>query len=287
MADEEGPDPGDEERSTEQLQDPPGDRPEGPSEAPSDDRTDEKPEEGSSDASEEQEHEHTWLDSLDGHEVGDTLGMKLFKLIIPFAIPAAIFAFLFTMMDYSRWLQLGALALGYLFPPFGKESIIPIGIGYGFTVLQMTGLILMVDVVCAMFISWNLPLAKKIPLIGRLLIWLEKKGGKVLEDNPRLRAGAWFALVAWVMIPFQGSGGITASIVGRAVGMRATYVITAVATGALIAGLVIGVIAEKGWEVIQENLLLGIAYILAVVLALLLIYNFIKWYQRRLDAPEA
>ena len=89
-------------------------------------------------------HEHTWLDSLDGHEEGDTLGMRLFKIIIPFAIPAAVFAILFFTMDYGKWLQLGGLALGYLFPPFGKESIIPIGIGFGFTVLQMTGLIFMV-----------------------------------------------------------------------------------------------------------------------------------------------
>lgn len=227
-------------------------------------------------------HEHTWLDSLDGNEEGDTLGMKLFKLIIPFAIPAVIFAILFTVMDYTEWLKLGALALGYLFPPFGKESIIPIGIGFGFTVLQMTGLIFMVDVVCAMFISWNLPLAKKIPLIGRLLIWLEKKGTKVMEDNPTLRTGAWFGLVGWVMIPFQGSGGITASIVGRAVGMRASYVISAVGVGALIAALVIGVVADKGWEAIRENFLLGLIYILTVILVTLVIYNIYKRRQRKL-----
>jgi len=146
------------------------------------------------------EHEHTLLESLDGHEEGDTLTMRLFKIIVPFAIPATIFAILFFSMDYGKWLQLGALALGYLFPPFGKESIIPTGIVSGFTILQMTGLIVMVDIVCAMFISWNLPLAKKIPLIGRLLIWLEKKGTKVMEDNPNLRAGAWFGLVGWVKL---------------------------------------------------------------------------------------
>ncbi len=229
------------------------------------------------------EHEHTWLDSLDGHEEGDTLGMSLFKLIIPFAIPAAIFTVLFYTMDYGKWLQLGGLALGYLFPPFGKESIIPIGIGFGFTVLQMTGLIFMVDVVCAMFISWNLPLAKKIPLIGRLLIWLEEKGTKVMEENPSLRAGAWFGLVGWVMIPFQGSGGITASIVGRSVGMRATYVISAVGVGALIAGFVIGVVASRGWAAIRENLLLGIVYILVVVLVTLVIYNLYKKRQMKLQ----
>jgi hypothetical protein len=235
--------------------------------------------EGTEDAPEQ---EHTWLDSLDGQEEGDTLGMKLFKIIIPFVIPAVIFAVLFVTMDYGRWLQLGALSLGYLFPPFGKESIIPIGIGYGFTILQMTGLIFMVDVVCAIFISWNLPLAKKIPLIGRLLIWLEAKGTKIMEDNPNLQTGAWFALVGWVMIPFQGSGGITASIVGRSIGMRASYVISAVGVGALISGFVIAVVADRGWNAIRENLLLGLVYILVVILVTLLIYNLIKKRQRKL-----
>jgi hypothetical protein len=225
---------------------------------------------------------HTWLDSLDGHEEGDTLGMQLFKIIIPFAIPAVIFSILFVVMDYGDWLQLGGLALGYLFPPFGKESIIPIGIGLGFTVLQMTGLIFMVDVVCAMFISWNLPLAKKIPLIGRMLIWLEEKGSKVMEDNPTLRTGAWFGLVGWVMIPFQGSGGITASIVGRSVGMRASYVISAVGVGALIAGFIIAVVADRGWDAIRENFLLGLVYILIVILITLVIYNLVKKRQKKL-----
>jgi len=222
------------------------------------------------------DQEHTWAESLDGIEVGDTRAMRAFKLLSPFAIPAIVFAVLYTIISYGRFLQMGAMALSYLFPPLGKESIIPIGIGYGFTMWQMTGLIFMVDVVCAMFISWNLPLAKKIPLIGRLIAWIERKGSQILEDNPGLRTVSFIGLVLFVMVPFQGSGGITASIIGRAIGMRARYVISAVGVGAFIGGMLISVAAEIGWDAIRKDLesgLLVLALIAVVAVVGFLLYR--------------
>lgn len=235
--------------------------------------------EGEEDVENTTQPEHGWLESLDGVETGDTWAMKLFKVAIPFAIPAAVFAFLYTILEYTRWLQMGALSISYLFPPLGKESIIPIGVGYGFTVWQMTGLIFMVDVVCAMFISWNLPLAKRIPLIGRLISWIEVKGSRILEENPSLKAVSWVGLVLFVMVPFQGSGGITASIIGRAIGMRASFVISAVGVGAFAAGFLIATAAEAGWEAIRRDLVGGVIVILLgllVVLTLLLVYRLYK-----------
>jgi len=225
--------------------------------------------------------EHNWRDSLDGIEVGDTTGMKLFKILVPFAIPAAIFAILFFVMPYDRFLKLGALAISYLFPPLGKESIIPIGIGYGFTKWQMTGLIFMVDVVCAMFISWNLPLAKKIPLIGRLITWVEKKGSETLAKNPGLQTVSWIGLVLWVMVPFQGSGGITASIIGRAIGMRATRVISAVGVGALIAGFLIGTVVEEGLEIFRDNWVAGVVMVAGLVVVTLVMFFLYKRYTKK------
>jgi hypothetical protein len=222
---------------------------------------------------------HTWAASLDGIEVGDNWKMKLFKITMPFAIPAAIFTFLYFVMDYTDWLQLGALAILYLIPPLGKESIIPAGIiEAGFNKWQMMGLIFMVDVVCAMFISWNLPLAKKVPGLGRLLSWIERKGTKILTENPALKTVSWIGLVLWVMVPFQGSGGITASIIGRAIGMRASFVISAVAVGAIIAGFLIGTVAEEGWEIIQENLFAGVAMIAVIIVVAIVLFFFYKRY---------
>jgi hypothetical protein len=248
-------------------------------EAPIDDSPPEGPEVEASPLDTSPGSPHTWAESLDGIEVGDNWKMKLFKVTIPFAIPAAIFTFLFFVIDYTDWLQLGALAILYLIPPLGKESIIPAGIiEGGFDKWQMMGLIIMVDVVCAMFISWNLPLAKKVPGLGRLLTWIEKKGTKILSDNPALKTVSWIGLVLWVMVPFQGSGGITASIIGRAIGMRASFVISAVAVGAFIASFLIGTVAEEGWEIIQENLAAGLAMIVAVVVVAIVLFLFYKRY---------
>jgi uncharacterized membrane protein len=222
--------------------------------------------------------EHTWTESLDGIEVGDTWKMSLFKIVIPFAIPSAIFIILFLALSYTTFLQLGGLALSYLFPPFGKESIIPFGIAAGFTILQMTALVFMVDVVCAMFISWNLPLAKQIPLIGRLIIWIEKKGRETLSKNPALETLSWIGLVLWVMVPFQGSGGITASVIGRAIGMRASRVISAVGIGAIIAGLIIGTVAQKGWEIIRDNWVTGVIMIVGIAVVAVVLFFLYRRY---------
>jgi uncharacterized membrane protein len=226
---------------------------------------------------------HTWAQSLDGIEVDDTWKMKLFKVTIPFVIPAIIFAILYLILSYTRFLQMGGMAISYLFPPLGKESIIPIGIGYGFTVPQMAGLIFMVDVVCAMFISWNLPLAKKIPGIGHILRWVERKGSETLEKNPRLRKVSWIGLVLWVMVPFQGSGGITASVLGRAIGMRASYVISAVGLGAMIAGILIGTAAEQGIEMFRENWLAGVAMMAGVGVVTVILYYLYKRHMKMKD----
>jgi uncharacterized membrane protein len=230
---------------------------------------------------------HTWAESLDGIEVGDTWQMKLFKVAIPFVIPAIVFVVLYFLISYSRFLQMGAMSLLYLFPPLGKESIIPSGIGYGFTRAQMTGLIFMVDVVCAMFISWNLPLAKRIPGIGHILTWVEKKGRETLDKNPRLHTVSWIGLVLWVMVPFQGSGGITASVIGRAIGMRASRVISAVGVGALIAGFLIATAAKHGIEIFRENWLAGVVMMVAVAIVTVILYMLYKRYMKRMDEEAA
>ena len=234
------------------------------------------------------DEEHTWQESLDGIEVGDTTSMKLFKISIPFVIPAVIFAVLYLILPWNQFLQLGAAALSYLFPPAGKETIIPLGIAFGFTKWQMTALIFMVDVVCAMFVSWNLPLAKKIPLIGRLIIWIERKGSETLTKNPGLRTVSWIGLVFWVMVPFQGSGGVTASIIGRSIGMRASHVISAVGVGAIIAGLLIGTVAEEGIDIIRENWVAGIVVIAIIAVAAFVLFLFYKRYtdKKNLEAIE-
>jgi hypothetical protein len=72
-----------------------------------------------------------------------------------------------------------------------------------------------------------------------------------------------------VMVPFQGSGGITASIIGRAVGMPNRLLISGVAVGAITAGIIIAYAAKTGMMLLMENMVTGIIIILLGLLAAL------------------
>lgn len=212
--------------------------------------------------------EHNWFDGLRGGEEGDSRAMQWFKFLFPIFIVLAVAGVLWLLLPWGRFVDWGEKAVLYLIPPAGKESIIPWGIADGFHPLAMAGTVLLMDFVCALFIAWNYPLAKRIPILGRYIAYIERMGSKKLEGNPALRAGAWIGMVLFVMVPFQGSGGITASIIGRAVGMITKYVVSAVAVGALLAGVIIGYAAEISKMLLEYNLYLGLIVILLVALAL-------------------
>jgi uncharacterized membrane protein len=214
--------------------------------------------------------ENNWFEGLRGGEEGDSRRMQWFKFLFPIMMVLAVAGILLVVLPWGRFVDWGEKAFLYLIPPAGKESIIPWGIAEGFHPLAMAGTVLLMDFVCALFIAWNYPLAKRIPILGRYIAYVEKVGSKKLEGNPALKAGAWIGMVLFVMVPFQGSGGITASIIGRAVGMVPKFVVSAVAVGALLAGVIIAYLAEISKMLLEYNFYLGLIAILLVALALVL-----------------
>jgi uncharacterized membrane protein len=226
-----------------------------------------------------------WYEGWEGGEEGDTRAMRWFKFLFPIGLTLAVVLAVYVVLPYDRWWKWVTLAFLYLVPPAGKESIIPSGVAWGYHPMAMAGTVLLMDFVCALFIAWNFPLAKRIPGLGYYIALIERKGAKMLEGNPALQAGAWIGLVLFVMVPFQGSGGITASIVGRAVGMRTEYLVSAVAVGALTAGLIIAYLAEGGLILLRENLVTGIIIILLLALAGLSAYLLFRF--RRIRKWEA
>ena len=140
--------------------------------------------------------------------------------------------------------------------------------------MAMAMTVLLMDVVCALFIAWNFPFAKRIPILGYYIEKIEKTGSKKLEGNRALQAGAWIGMVLFVMVPFQGSGGVTASIIGRAVGMRVKYLVSAVAVGALVSGVVIALVGSIIVDLLRDNIVTGVIAILVVVGALVGLYLY-------------
>lgn len=215
-------------------------------------------------------------------------GIILAQFFIPWAIALLVIACLYIFLPSKTFLTLGFWMVIYFFPPFGKESVIPLAIAgdklegavpinypESFVAIEPWLIALAVaflDIVVGLFLVWNFDFTKKIPLIGKWIVRMEKKGSTILKENKYIEALSFLGIVFFVMFPFQGSGGVGASIVGRAIGMNPYKVWTAIIIGAITGCFLIAYAAESFFAVFMKNTILGVLILaVIVVLAALLI----------------
>ena len=146
---------------------------------------------------------------------------------------------IYIVLPYDQWLTMLAAMGGYFFPPFGKESMIPYAIAnYVPWIVAMVS-IAMVDVILALFVMWNYEYVLKIPFIGQKLGALAERGRATIERKEWLQRLSYAGIVLFVMVPFEGSGGLTGSLIGRMLGMEKKKVFASVCAGAFIGAFVI------------------------------------------------
>lgn len=201
------------------------------------------------------------------------------KFTLPFAIGVVLFAVLYMIEPYPRFLTLSGLAAAYFFPPAGKESIIPIAILMGYPWWLITFVIGMIDIAVSLFVVWNFDLALKIPLIGRLLDSGMTVARNYTETQPWIKGISTAGLILFVFLPFQGTGSMNGSILGRLLGMSGARVFGCVTTGSLASTLVIALGADVLLDVYQKNPALGIGLLVAAVLAV--VAGVILWRMRK------
>ena len=209
------------------------------------------------------------------------------RLAIPSTfIILAMFGTLF-YMHVTTWLLFFGLAIAYIVPPAGKETVIPSGVALGFAPWEMTYLLVMLDLAGALFIILNFGFAKRLPALGNYIRWMERRRASTVKKHTNLKMGVWVGLVLFHMIPFQGSGGLTAGIIGRAIGMRTMPLISAVTTGSLLSGFTL---AYSTWYVKRLLLLnwgLGIMLILLCLLAVFSLFAVYRLSRMRKWETEA
>lgn len=203
------------------------------------------------------------------------IAKAIFKFIFPIAVGISAIALLGLTLDNDTWMKLWPLMTAYFFPPLGKESVIPIGIARGLNPALIALSIAFIDIVVSLFVVWNYYFIKKIPILGKFVERVEdlwRKGSKKYRWIKPLR---FVGIVLFVMIPFQGSGGVVGSILGRLIGMRASTTWLAVSIGAILGCLLIAYFASFIKMVIIKNLMLGVFLVILIVLILLL-YKMVK-----------
>lgn len=199
------------------------------------------------------------------------------KFILPIAIGIGGSFFILSLFPYN---PLPPLMLAYFFPPMGKESIIPIGIARGISPIAMIISISFIDAVTGLFMVWNYDNIKFIPIIGRKLFSLlkraEEKGRKLAKEHRWIKSLEFIGIVLFVLIPFQGTGAIGASIIGRIIGMNPWRVWVATLLGSILGCSLIAYGSEIVKILMELNPVFAIGFVVISVLAIYVFLSLLK-----------
>lgn len=163
---------------------------------------------------------------------------KLLIFIIPFLTIIYYFIFVLDYLPSESVTKYGGLVTAYFLPPAGKESIIPLmltenSLGPSLPAWIVGTTIIIMDVISSFIISYNWWfvefLFKHIPLINRGYEWLQKKSEKY-----RTRGWIILSLILFMIVPFQGTGGINTPILARLLGVSARKTVFICFTGSTI-----------------------------------------------------
>jgi uncharacterized membrane protein len=207
---------------------------------------------------------------------------RLLTLLIPFGIYLLYLFVLRFTMPRDEFLVFFGLITAYFFPPAGKESVIPLGIYLGQPWWLMAFSCSLLDLVSSLFVLWNLDLLLAVPYAGPWFSRALANGEQLLASRPWIRR--WYAagLIAFVMVPLQGSGGVTATLLGRLLGLEPVTVFACVAAGSAISATAIGLGAGYLLLVAGNTGLLAAA---ALFLAGAFLLFLRRWRSRRHQPP--
>ena len=211
-------------------------------------------------------------------KINPELLIRLGKIFAPIVLGFSILGIIGLTLQVSLQIRFWPLISWYSFPPLGKESIIPTGIALCIDPLSMALSIAYVDIVIALFLVWNYDLAKKIPLVGKFIIKVENIGKTSSNKYGWIKPLRFIGIVLFVMVPFQGSGGLVGFIVGRLIGMKPWNTFLAILIGAITGCLLIAYFADAILSVFIQNFMIGllIIIILLVIGIMILIYKKTK-----------
>ncbi|NPA75156.1 MAG: small multi-drug export protein [Euryarchaeota archaeon] len=168
----------------------------------------------------------------------------------------------------------------YLIPPAGKESMVPAGVillrgwlgPWSMPVVALS--IAFVDSFVGLWMMWNWDLIKLIPFLGSYIRKLEKIGEEKWRKHKHLSHLAYVGIALFVAFPFQGSGGVGATVIGRILGMNKYRVLYSIIFGSIFGCFLIAFLTyfaifsfenfPKIWLVVAGIIIFIIVFIIAI-----------------------
>jgi len=202
--------------------------------------------------------------------------VPLGKIFVPVILGLGIVGTIGILLGNAIGSKYLTLVSAYFFPPLGKETVIPAGIYAGINPLVMALSIAFVDIIVALFLIWNYDLAKKIPIVGKFMMKVENIGKNSSDKYGWIIPLRFIGIVLFVMIPFQGSGGMVGSIVGRFIGMKPWNTFLAITTGSIIGCVTIAFFADAVLSIFSKNIIQGILIVIIILIIGIIIFVYKK-----------
>ncbi len=219
-----------------------------------------------------------------------TIWGKLFLFFNPFLI-AALFIYLLYLIVVPRgaFYTVSSGISAYFFPPFGKESVIPLVVGRltqrGYysplvTITLVAATIAYVDVITSYFLLWNLYIVEKVPVIGDWIRKFRDFGAQKMSEKAWVKKIAFVGVALFVVVPFQGSGGVGASILGRVIGLNKYHAWLAIIVGSFSGCFLIATISyyvgDTVLKTFESSLVQGIGMLVVLGVLFTFLYFFFK-----------
>lgn len=215
---------------------------------------------------------------------------RLGLFFIPIIVSTAIIVLMWLGLSPAMFAIIGLLLLSYFISPFGREVLIPMAIisllglhGTSQIVLDMAlvvGIVVFVDVMCSIFLLWNLDLLKYLPVFGKWIDGIEKFGKQKLKKSQRKRQNIFLALTGYVALPVQGSGGIMSTIIGMLTGLNKQKVWLAVWIGSFVGSFIIAILSFSFGQIMIDVFGSTIWYIIGLFLMLGIVIYIILGYRK-------
>jgi hypothetical protein len=192
------------------------------------------------------------------------------RALLPVALTFAWYFGCSLFLPPGKILIFGGLLLAYFIPPSGKESVIPLGIVFGIPWYLMAASVVVLDVLTGLFMILNLDIAFRIPYLGPWITRVLGGGKGFLAGKPWLSRWGLPGLAFFVMLPFQGTGGTGAPLVGWMLGLKPWEILLAIAIGSTVEALAFALGSELIWSLATTYLTYQTAVILALAIIALL-----------------
>lgn len=213
-----------------------------------------------------------------------SLSTAILRLLLPFLMVLAYFVVCLLVLAPDKGMILGGLMVAYMIPPSGKESIIPLGIFMGIPWPMMATTMVVQDVVTGLFMLLNLDYTYHLPYLGPWITQFLSQGKEFMSERPWLCRWNVLGLAFFVMLPFQGTGGVGATLVGWMMGLSPGKILLAIGMGAVLESLFFALGSELIWSFAPPSLVRGIEVFLVIVfITVLLLYLIRQWLKIRKD----